>query len=632
MGDGRRGVGTVLVVLRVALILVEVDGAVAVRSHEQHHLCRARLQVLHLRVAGDDGSGPQEVGYLLLGVPVADGLVATHQLVATDVEPLAFGQPCLVVSLAVRLGSRHDGRYQDIVAKHILTLLAVGLVLLGPLVVERAADADTCVVGLPGSGVDIRHQLVAQVAGLQHQGEVTVFPDAALIAPLAGTMGTEDGREDAELQPAQHQFGVRVAYLQVAAQVVTPVAKAYIRGCGGEVRLEGQRAEGAVGVARESDGVAVRAQSAPAVEDERTAVSAVQPHVVIEDVVAPERLAQPLYIIRGEVLLPVYPPEVHSLAFTFTDDMFEHGAVERRVLQHPGYTGGAGIHVHVYTNIVEVILIVGYAVGRVQVERHLQSLVVHPADESFGVRYDALVPCPSCPSVQVPVHVHDHHVDGYVVLLYLVHQVQEVLLRVALILAVPVAQHVEWGHGLSAGYLDIVADSLLVVVAVAHEVPVYGTCVNGLRHPVDAVHLLVEGKRRRAVATLCLGRLVDDGPSAARYDAVLQVGALVVTAASVEGTLRALQVQRVLLARVPGRLQLAHLHGDAQVVGRLQLCGYRATLTVAQRQCFCFYIEVVTLLAGSKLRNGQPAVDNGKRGTVLEFRRRAILNANHLWG
>ena len=74
------------------------------------------------------------------------------------------------------------------------------------------------------------------------------------------------------------------------------------------------------------------AQSTPAVEDERTTFWAVQTHVVIEHVVAPEGLSQPIDIVAGEILLPVEPPEVDALALTIADDAFEHGAIESGIL------------------------------------------------------------------------------------------------------------------------------------------------------------------------------------------------------------------------------------------------------------------------------------------------------------
>ena len=144
------------------------------------------------------------------------------------------------------------------------------------------------------------------------------------------------------------------------------------------------------------------------------------------------------------------------------------------------------------------------------------------------------------------------------------------MLGVALILAVPVAQRIKWRHGLASSNFDIVGNSVFVFVPVSHEIPVAGIWVHGTCHPVDAVHLLVEGKRHRTVATFRLWRLIDDRPSGTRDDAILQIRALVVTAGGIEGTFGALQVQRVILAWIPYHFPAVEPHGDAQVVGRPQ--------------------------------------------------------------
>ena len=98
-------------------------------------------------------------------------------------------------------------------------------------------------------------------------------------------------------------------------------------------------------------------------------------------------------------------------------------------------------------------------------------------------------------------------------MLHVVDNLHEFVARVALVLAVPVAQHVERWHGLLSSNLDKVAQCLLVLMAIAHEVPVDGILVNGLCQPVDAVYLLVEGEGRRAIATLGTWRLINDAPT-----------------------------------------------------------------------------------------------------------------------
>ena len=360
------------------------------------------------------------------------------------------------------------------------------------------------------------------------------------------------------------------------------------------------------------------AHAAPTVEDERAAVSTVLLHVVVEHVVAPERFAQAVDVLACQVLLPVYPPEVHALFFAFTEDMGEHRAVEQRVLQHPRHAVGTR-HVQVGGNLGKMVLIRGHAVGGMQVQCHFQTLHVHPAYQAFGIRDEVLVPCPACPTVQVPVHVEDHHVNGYVVLFDFGYKVHEVLLRVALVLAVPVAQGIQRGHRLPTGNLDVVADGFLVLMAVAHEVPVVGIRVGKFRHPGNAIYGLFKSESRGTVATLRLGRLVNNRPSGPRQDAKLQVRALVVATAGVQRALRATKVQRVVLAGIPRHLATVQLHGDAQRGGRLQGGIDGRPLSVAQGEGIGLYVEVTAFLTGGKLGYGQLAVDDGKRGTVLKL-------------
>ena len=183
----------------------------------------------------------------------------------------------------------------------------------------------------------------------------------------------------------------------MTTQVMSPITEAHIRRCGGEIGLERERAECRVSVAGETYGITVASQSAPSMENHRAAVLSVQAHVVEEHVVAPERLRESVDIIASQVLLPVNPPEVHALLLALADNMAEHRAVECRVLQHPRYAVARNAHVGL--NLAKVVLIAGHTVCRVQVQAHLQSLSVHPADESLGVGNKLLVPCPSRPSV-----------------------------------------------------------------------------------------------------------------------------------------------------------------------------------------------------------------------------------------
>ena len=92
--------------------------------------------------------------------------IAVEQLVAAHIEPTPFGQPCGAVGLAVDARGCHHGGYEDIVAKEVLILKAIGIVLFRPFVVERATEGDTRVVSLATGIIDIGHQGIAQLYGL----------------------------------------------------------------------------------------------------------------------------------------------------------------------------------------------------------------------------------------------------------------------------------------------------------------------------------------------------------------------------------------------------------------------------------------------------------------------------------
>ena len=139
------------------------------------------------------------------------------------------------------------------------------------------------------------------------QIEVRKAPYAPFTTALTRAMCAKNRLEDAELHPAEHQFGVGadVVRLQVTSSIVSPIAKADIGGSSGEVALELQCAESCKSVAREADRIAVATHSAPTMEDDRTSVGTIQTHVIVEDMIEPKRLSEAFDVTACEVLLPV---------------------------------------------------------------------------------------------------------------------------------------------------------------------------------------------------------------------------------------------------------------------------------------------------------------------------------------
>ena len=368
-------------------------------------------------------------------------------------------------------------------------------------------------------------------------------------------------------------------------------------------------------------------QSSPTVEDHWAAIRTIDSHVIVEDMIAPECLRESFSVETCQVLLPVKPPEVYSLLLPFTDDMFKQRTVECGILQHPWHTVACQPHISPY--LIEMIFMTGNAISRMKVQTHLESLIMHPSDQTVRIGYEVFIPSPPCPSVQMPVHIHNHYVERNFVIMNFVYQIDIVLLRVSLILTVPITQRIEWWHGLSASYLDIVANSSFIVVSISHEIPIERIGIYRLCPPVNTVYLMLKSKGHRPIPTLCARRLVYQCPSAPRDDAIFQVGTLVIAAGSVQRTLRTFQVECILLTGVPDDIPAIEMHGNAQVVRRFQTCGYCTTYFVAKRQCRCLDVEIAAFLSCTIIDERETAVDDCKCSSVFKLFTDTILNANH---
>ena len=122
-------------------------------------------------------------------------------------------------------------------------------------------------------------------------------------------MGAQDGAEGAKLHPARVEFRIDGSG-HVAADVVAPVGVAHVGRRGREPRLEGERIPHRDGVAGEADLVAVIAQPAPAMEEQRPLALALLIGKV--DVVEPPG-GHHAGDFGALLLLPVEPPEVDAL-------------------------------------------------------------------------------------------------------------------------------------------------------------------------------------------------------------------------------------------------------------------------------------------------------------------------------
>lgn len=160
----------------------------------------------------------------------------------------------------------------------------------------------------------------------------------------------------------------------MAAEIVAPVSIAHIR-CGrSEIRLEGKSGECDEGVAGESDLITVAAKTSPTMEYDGATIGTGLLHVVEEYMVAPECLAEPVDAVIGELLLPVEPPEVYTLAFERADYIFEECFLEGLVFELPGDAfSGCRIDVEIGANGGVLILGRVDTIGGVQIEGGAES-------------------------------------------------------------------------------------------------------------------------------------------------------------------------------------------------------------------------------------------------------------------
>ena len=450
--EGCHRPGVAFVVLIVAAVFVEAACAVGSGHDLEDDFAGIIDDGSPDGIEGDDAAGAVEDGELVERVDAVEGLVARSELGARDVPPLgAAREPHHATAVAVLLRGV-DGSDEHVIAEHILVLVDVGVAVLGIIIVEGAVHADAGVVSLACCGIEIWEELVAQADGFAQLGEVAVLPDAAFQPAVVRGVCTEDRCVGAELQPAQEEFRVVVASL-MAAQVVSPIVVEDVAGIAGEEDFVAQSGPCGVRVAREADGIAVRAEASPAVVDDGAQVGAVLLHVLEEGVVAPEGLAQGLgalggrvalllsVLADGECLLPVEPPEVYALGLVRTDDVLEECLHEVIVLHLPE-DGLPRCVAQVAGHRLVVVFVCAHAVGGMEVEGCLEAVAVHVVDERPGAGDATGVPAPPGPSALVPVHVHDEHVHRDVVVLYVADNLQELGLRVGPVAAVPVAEDV----------------------------------------------------------------------------------------------------------------------------------------------------------------------------------------------
>ena len=410
-------------------------------------------------------------------------------LAGGPLDPLAFGQPDFFSGKAARRVHRlGDRRGHHLSAEDVFTFVGVGGVGLRPVVIERMEKSDAGVVSATRLGVEVGLERIAKLPGGAQDRRVRfgIGPDAALGVGVLGGVRAQNWTEGAELDPAGVEFRVHDAR-HMAADVVAPIGVTHIGRSGCEPGLKLERGPHRNRVAGEADLVAMIAQSAPAVEEQRTLAFA----LLIGEV----KVVQPpgwIHVrhVGGGLLLPVQPPEIDALLF----QRMEH---EIEVIRRPKLVGGIEGDVLLRRRIDAhrlrhggVGLLPGLnARGGMQVQRHLQTLIVELAEKGVRIGKQKLVPRVSGPAerlagligcahrlellaVDVPVHVDYGYVERGRILVKALDELVHFLVAVGPVARPPGAKGETRRQRNAAGNAHVVAKGFAVVVTVAEEVPV----------------------------------------------------------------------------------------------------------------------------------------------------------------
>ena len=293
-----------------------------------------------------------------------------------------------------------DGVDKHVVAEHVLVAVGVSLLVLGVVVVHRAAERQGVVVGAARHAIYIRCELVALAYYVVQDVALVVgeHPRLLVQSGVLRRVGAQDRAERAELHPAYVHLGVDGVGAHVSAHIMTPVAVEHVRRCRIEVRLEVERFPAYYGVAREANLIAVVAQSAPTVVEHRSCF-AVALHVGERSIVDPPGVAEIGELLVVAPLLPVEPPEVDAVLLHRVQHLLVPALHEVFVRRRPLYSLLlVGVHAHPLRHRRVAILVGLYAVGRMQVERGLQVLLLSPLQEALRRGKQASVPGVACPA------------------------------------------------------------------------------------------------------------------------------------------------------------------------------------------------------------------------------------------
>ena len=502
----QRGRGEVapLVVCGLPVVFVKAIGVfVALPSGIAAHHEGVERRRRHARPVGLHGQGPAALdkhGRVLERRGDGVGRTAGVALAGEEAVPVATVREIHGnVHREIRALSRfRDGSTENQVAEEELARVVVGGFDVGLLDVETAVEWQHVGMALPHTAINIRHQARAQMIDAPH-GPLLPFapqPGATVELVVADGVNAQGGVEQTELRPARVELGVGAVV--ESADVMCPEKTAGVAAGRREVDLEAQYVPVAHRVARELDGMAVVAPSAPA--GEALSAQAVASRVVVVELIEPGDVASRRAAHGGVkvVLLPVLPPESHADGVAPAVGVLQEGAHVATVAGvENGYTGARRVDTEVADEGVEHVLMRADAIVRMVVEGDVNLFVAEILNQARGVGDELAVPAVAGPAARegvsrarsgvlaVPVHVEYKHIHGEVVLFVAAHNVAVVIRRIGPPAAIPRAEHVFTRQGGASAYGSERTQCRLEIRAVDKEIEVlYVRAVASAQPPV----------------------------------------------------------------------------------------------------------------------------------------------------
>ena len=213
-----------VVVLVVAVIVIQGEVTIGAGINHQVELCpiSAAHMLMAVGVLWDDGAS-FHVERVFVNLEITcHHLAALQHRARAYLVPTALWQPD-VEGGEVAFHRGGDGSHQHVVAKHIFVAETVRLRTVRPVVVERAAERQTFIMGFARHGVDVRYHLTALLDGVAD--DVGVFygegPWLFLDGGVLGGVAAQDGAQSAKLHPASIELGSEFI-AAVATDVMAP--------------------------------------------------------------------------------------------------------------------------------------------------------------------------------------------------------------------------------------------------------------------------------------------------------------------------------------------------------------------------------------------------------------------------